>query len=98
MSYTDAQKVAYATFMLVKEAENWWEIVRRQMETEGQIITWEAFRKLEGKEEDVRVRDTAAGKVNSSRDYGPQSNPMPGRGKEKSLKMFDSTVSRLGEP
>ncbi|KAF1878092.1 hypothetical protein Lal_00022751 [Lupinus albus] len=68
-------------------------MVRRQMETKGKIITWEAFRSkflqkyyptdLEGKEDDVRVRDTIVGKVNSSRDYGPQRNPKPGRGKEK---------------
>ncbi|KAF1872017.1 hypothetical protein Lal_00012237 [Lupinus albus] len=30
--------------MLVKEAENWWEMTRRQMETEWQIITWGAFK------------------------------------------------------
>ncbi|KAF1899604.1 hypothetical protein Lal_00019732 [Lupinus albus] len=44
MSCSDAQKVAYATYMLVKEAENWWEMAWRQMETEGQIITWGAFK------------------------------------------------------
>ncbi|KAF1887829.1 hypothetical protein Lal_00023837 [Lupinus albus] len=44
MSCSDAQRVAYATYMLVKEAENWWEMTRRQMEVEGQIITWGAFK------------------------------------------------------
>ncbi|KAF1870575.1 hypothetical protein Lal_00025791 [Lupinus albus] len=44
MSCSDAQRVAFATYMLVKEAENWWEMTRRQMEIEGQIITWEAFK------------------------------------------------------
>ncbi|KAF1863173.1 hypothetical protein Lal_00012483 [Lupinus albus] len=44
MSCSDAQKVAYATYMLVKEPENWREMTRRQMEIEGQIITWEAFK------------------------------------------------------
>ncbi|KAF1892228.1 hypothetical protein Lal_00036589 [Lupinus albus] len=44
MSCSDAQIVAYATYMLVKEAENWWEMTRRQMEIEGQIITWGAFK------------------------------------------------------
>ncbi|KAF1859977.1 hypothetical protein Lal_00027824 [Lupinus albus] len=35
MSCSDAQRVAYATYMLVKEAENWWEMTRRQMESKG---------------------------------------------------------------
>ncbi|KAF1888115.1 hypothetical protein Lal_00039155 [Lupinus albus] len=30
--------------MLVKEAENWWEFTRRQMETEGQLISWGTFK------------------------------------------------------
>ncbi|XP_019430788.1 PREDICTED: uncharacterized protein LOC109338105 [Lupinus angustifolius] len=33
---TDEQKVTYATYMLSKEADNWWEFTRRQMEHEHQ--------------------------------------------------------------
>ncbi|KAF1884362.1 hypothetical protein Lal_00033538 [Lupinus albus] len=39
MNCSEAQKLAYATYMLVKEAENWWEFTRRQMEAEGQLIS-----------------------------------------------------------
>ncbi|KAF1877280.1 hypothetical protein Lal_00012051 [Lupinus albus] len=39
MNCSEAQKLAYAMYMLVKEAENWWEFTRRQMETEGQLIS-----------------------------------------------------------
>ncbi|KAF1888154.1 hypothetical protein Lal_00039202 [Lupinus albus] len=44
MSCFDAQKLAYATYMLVKEPENWWEFTRRQMEAEGQLIKWGTFK------------------------------------------------------
>ncbi|KAF1894784.1 hypothetical protein Lal_00021078 [Lupinus albus] len=44
MSCNDAQKVTYASYMLVKEAETWWEFTRRQMKTEGRVITWIAFK------------------------------------------------------
>ncbi|KAF1896269.1 hypothetical protein Lal_00018549 [Lupinus albus] len=44
MNYSEAQKLAYATYMLVKEAENWWEFTRRQMETKGQLISWGTFK------------------------------------------------------
>ncbi|KAF1888312.1 hypothetical protein Lal_00011133 [Lupinus albus] len=44
MSCSDAQMLAYATYMLEKEAENWWEFTRCQMEAEGQLILWCTFR------------------------------------------------------
>ncbi|KAF1898433.1 hypothetical protein Lal_00042127 [Lupinus albus] len=44
MNCSEAQKLAYATYMLVIEAENWWEFTRRQMETEGQLISWSTFK------------------------------------------------------
>ncbi|KAF1891879.1 hypothetical protein Lal_00016909, partial [Lupinus albus] len=44
MNCSEAQKLAYATYMLVKEAENWWEFTRRQMEIEGQLISWGTFK------------------------------------------------------
>ncbi|KAF1870700.1 hypothetical protein Lal_00026312 [Lupinus albus] len=43
MNCSEAQKLAYASYMLVTEAENWWEFIRRQMETEGQMISWGTF-------------------------------------------------------
>ncbi|KAE9587478.1 putative retrotransposon gag domain-containing protein [Lupinus albus] len=44
MGCNDIQKVTYASYMLVKEAETWWEFTQRQMETEGRVITWIAFK------------------------------------------------------
>ncbi|KAF1878104.1 hypothetical protein Lal_00015090 [Lupinus albus] len=44
MNCSEAQKLAYATYMLVTEAENWWDFTRRQMETEGQLISWSTFK------------------------------------------------------
>ncbi|KAF1867923.1 hypothetical protein Lal_00042437 [Lupinus albus] len=38
MSCGDVQRVKYASYMLANEAENWWEMTRRQMETQGQVI------------------------------------------------------------
>ncbi|KAF1888073.1 hypothetical protein Lal_00024085 [Lupinus albus] len=38
MNCTEAQKLAYATYMLVTETENWWEFTRRQMEADGHPI------------------------------------------------------------
>ncbi|KAF1892656.1 hypothetical protein Lal_00031928 [Lupinus albus] len=32
MNCSEAHKLAYAIYMLVMEAENWWEFTRRQME------------------------------------------------------------------
>ncbi|KAF1898327.1 hypothetical protein Lal_00033094 [Lupinus albus] len=44
MSCCDAQKLAYATYLLEKEAKSWWEFTPRQMEAEGQVILWCTFR------------------------------------------------------
>ncbi|KAF1869431.1 hypothetical protein Lal_00022920 [Lupinus albus] len=44
MNCSEAQKLAYATYMLVMEAENWWKFTRRQMEVEGQLISWSTFK------------------------------------------------------
>ncbi|KAF1888803.1 hypothetical protein Lal_00036845 [Lupinus albus] len=44
MNCSEAQKLAYVTYMLVTEAENWWEFTRRQMEVEGQLISWSTFK------------------------------------------------------
>ncbi|KAF1894559.1 hypothetical protein Lal_00009369 [Lupinus albus] len=44
MNCSEAQKLAYATYMLGTEAENSWEFTRRQMETEGQLISWSTFK------------------------------------------------------
>ncbi|KAF1884377.1 hypothetical protein Lal_00033553 [Lupinus albus] len=44
MNYSEAQKLAYATYMLVTEAENWWEFTRRQMVVEGPLISWSTFK------------------------------------------------------
>lgn len=38
------QRVTYATFMLVREAEYWWRATRQLLEAEGREITWEVFR------------------------------------------------------
>ncbi|KAF1859073.1 hypothetical protein Lal_00000899 [Lupinus albus] len=44
MNCSEAQKLAYATYMLVTEVENWWEFTRRQIEMEGQLISWSTFK------------------------------------------------------
>ncbi|KAF1891030.1 hypothetical protein Lal_00001166, partial [Lupinus albus] len=44
MNCLEAQKLAYATYMLVKEAENWWEFTRRQVEADGHLISWDTFK------------------------------------------------------
>ncbi|KAF1883353.1 hypothetical protein Lal_00042235 [Lupinus albus] len=44
MGCGDVQKVTYASYMMAKEAENWWEMTRRQMEDEGTVVTWDAFK------------------------------------------------------
>ncbi|KAF1862595.1 hypothetical protein Lal_00014135 [Lupinus albus] len=44
MGCSDAQKVTFASYVLVKDAENWWEYARRQLESEGRAITWEFFK------------------------------------------------------
>ncbi|KAF1892984.1 hypothetical protein Lal_00039297 [Lupinus albus] len=44
MGCGDVQRVTYASYMLANEAENWWEMTRRQMEMEGQVIVWGTFK------------------------------------------------------
>ncbi|KAF1868258.1 hypothetical protein Lal_00018778 [Lupinus albus] len=44
MNYSEVQKLAYVTYMLVTEAENWWEFTRGQIEVEGQLISWSTFK------------------------------------------------------
>jgi len=44
MSYVDANRVTFTTFMLVEEAENWWRFTKQQLEYEGRQITWEIFK------------------------------------------------------
>ncbi|CAL0331136.1 unnamed protein product [Lupinus luteus] len=41
---TEEQTVTYATYMLSKEAENWWEFPRRQMVHEYQMVIWMTFK------------------------------------------------------
>ncbi|KAF1866150.1 hypothetical protein Lal_00031454 [Lupinus albus] len=89
MRCSDAKKVPYATYMLVKEAENWWEMVRLEEEEgdgilevrarecdyggiRGQVMFFHQeiydfptlINKCRMYEDDVRVRDIAAGKMN----------------------------------
>ncbi|XP_027364503.1 uncharacterized protein LOC113871606 [Abrus precatorius] len=44
MACPDDEKVVYATFMLVGEAEHWWRIARQQLVTDGTAIDWPTFR------------------------------------------------------
>jgi len=44
MTCADANRVTFATFMLVEEAENWWRFTKQQLEDEGRQITWEVFK------------------------------------------------------
>ncbi|XP_019435009.1 PREDICTED: uncharacterized protein LOC109341529 [Lupinus angustifolius] len=39
---SDEHKVTYATYMLSKEADNWWEFTRRHME--HQVVSWTTFK------------------------------------------------------
>ena len=44
MNCADNQKVNYAVFMLIGEAEYWWDGTRRLLEGGRIIITWDVFR------------------------------------------------------
>ncbi|KAL2334875.1 hypothetical protein Fmac_016088 [Flemingia macrophylla] len=44
MNCTDKQKITYSVFMLVGEAENWWDNTKRLLEGQGVMITWDIFR------------------------------------------------------
>ena len=39
MTCADANRVTFATFMLVEEAKNWWRFTKHQLEDEGRQIT-----------------------------------------------------------
>ncbi|KAF1886037.1 hypothetical protein Lal_00021318 [Lupinus albus] len=41
---SDVHKLTYASYMMTKEAENWWEMTSRQMEAQGTVVTWDAFK------------------------------------------------------
>lgn len=45
MQYSNTLKAIFAPYMLVGEAENWWNYVRSQMENGHKEFTWELFRK-----------------------------------------------------
>jgi len=45
MNCADNQKVNYVVFMLIGEAQYWWDSTRRLLERGRIIITWEVFRK-----------------------------------------------------
>jgi len=44
MNCTEKQKVNYAVFMLIGEAEYWWDNTRKLLENEGININWEIFK------------------------------------------------------
>ena len=42
----EEQKVIFGTHSLVEEAEYWWENTRQCLEAEGQVVTWETFKRV----------------------------------------------------
>ena len=40
MQCSEDQKIFFSTFMFQKEAEHWWEIVIKNAEDIGEVITW----------------------------------------------------------
>jgi len=44
MPCVDANRVTFATFILVEGAENWWRFTKQQLEYEGRQITWKIFK------------------------------------------------------
>ncbi|RDX76402.1 hypothetical protein CR513_43605, partial [Mucuna pruriens] len=46
MECIDAQKVTFGTYVLVEEAEHWWENICACMEAKGQAIIWENFKRI----------------------------------------------------
>ena len=42
MTCVNANRVTFATFMLVEEVENWWRFTKQELEDEKRQITWEA--------------------------------------------------------
>jgi len=41
---TDAQRLLFITFLLVADAEYWWQGMQRLMQTRGEEVTWATFR------------------------------------------------------
>ena len=46
MACPEGQKVGFGTYTLVEEAEYWWENTRQCLEAEGQVVTWEVFKRV----------------------------------------------------
>ena len=46
MACPERQKVAYGAYILVEEAEYWWENTRQCLEAEGQDVTWDVFKRV----------------------------------------------------
>ena len=44
MTCANANRVTFATFILVEGAENWWRFTKQQLKDEGRQITWEVFK------------------------------------------------------
>ncbi|XP_057425719.1 uncharacterized protein LOC130719092 [Lotus japonicus] len=40
------QKVAFSTYLLIEEAENWWTHVKQRLENEGKEINWFTFKEI----------------------------------------------------
>jgi len=41
---TDEQRLLFVTFLLVADAEYWWQGMQQLMQTRGEQVTWTAFR------------------------------------------------------
>jgi len=41
---TDAQKLSFVTFLLVADAEYWWQGMQQLMQTRVEEVTWTSFR------------------------------------------------------
>jgi len=46
MTCLEGKKVAFGTYTLVEEAEYWWENTRQCLEVEGQVVTWDVFKRV----------------------------------------------------
>jgi len=46
MACLEGQKVAFGTYSLVEEVEYWWENTPQCLEVEGQVVTWEVFKRV----------------------------------------------------
>lgn len=45
MDYTTAQKVKFGTHMLADEVDDWWLAVLQRLETAGEGLTWDVFKR-----------------------------------------------------